>query len=109
MKSLLPMLLRAPLTWLVLSLAACGGGSGSGGSADSTGGAPTFAKSYGGPARDQATAAVPRPGGGYAFAGTINDRGAGSGRINGLLGDGREGDLWITALDAFGDVQWQRS
>ncbi|HSW26538.1 MAG TPA: hypothetical protein VLJ62_27540, partial [Burkholderiaceae bacterium] len=105
MKNLLPTLLRTPLAWLALSLAACGGGSGP----DNSGGAPTFAKSYGGPARDQATAAVPRPGGGYAFAGTLNNRGSGSGRISGLFGDGREGDLWVTALDAFGDVQWQRS
>jgi len=105
MKTLLHTLLRTPLAWLALSLAACGGGNGT----DSAGGAPTFAKSYGGPARDHAAAAVTRPGGGYAFAGTLNNRLSGAGRINGLFGYGNEGDLWVTALDAFGDVQWQRS
>jgi outer membrane protein assembly factor BamB len=86
-------------------LASCGGAGGGQDPAAAT----TFAKSYGGPARDQATAAHPRPGGGYLFAGTLNNRGAGSGRINGLVGAGYEGDVWVSALDDNGEVQWQRS
>lgn len=88
---------------LLVLLAACGGG---GGDNDW---APTFAKSYGGGARDQATAVQERPGGGFVFAGTVNHRGGGSGPTGFAVGTGFEGDVWVTTLDEAGDVQWQRA
>lgn len=91
---------------VVLWLAGCnsGGGGGDGGA-----GAVTFAKSYGGPAREQATAAKPRPRGGYIFAGTWNNRGSGTGQASQIETEGSEGDFWVVALDEFGDIEWQRS
>src|SRR5690606_12898190 len=91
------------------------GGSGSGGSSGEDTGpggqpaAPTWAKSFGGPARDYAAAGAARPGGGYVVAGTWNQRGAGLGRIGEPEPLGVESDAWVIALDAFGDVEWQRT
>jgi hypothetical protein len=91
------------------AITACGGGDDGDNSAGNASAAATFAKSYGGPARDQATTARPRPAGGFVFGGTINSRGAGNGLITGTADIGHEGDFWIAALDASGDMQWQRS
>src|SRR5690606_24021124 len=50
-----------------------------------------------------------RPDGGYVVAGTWNQRGAGLGRIGQPEPLGVESDAWVIALDAFGDVEWQRT
>ena len=71
----------------------CGGSSGGG----DRGGAVTFSKSYGGPGSDEARAAIPTADGGYVFVGG-----------HGEEDDGAH-DLWISKLDANGDVQWQRA
>lgn len=89
--------------------AAGGGGGGEIGPDGSSRNALTWAKSYGGPAREQATAAMPRPSGGYVFAGAWDNRLAGGGRITGIDYEGSEGDFWVAALDEAGDIQWQRS
>lgn len=84
---------RAMLAVLAPLLAACTPAAGG------KGGAATFAKSYGGVARDRAVSGVPLPGGGYLFAGTTNERMAGEEPV--------EGDFWVVELDGLGNVNWQ--
>ena len=86
-----------------------GGGSDDGGSGGGVARAATWAKSYGGPAREQATAAAALADGGYIFGGIFNNRGFGGGRIFGFQGGGFDGDAWIVALDSLGDIRWQRT
>ena len=71
--------------------------------------AATWAKSYGGPAREQATAAAALADGGYILAGIFNNRGFGGGRVFGFQGGGFDGDAWIVGLDSLGDIRWQRT
>ena len=86
-----------------------GGGSDDGGSGGGVARAATWAKSYGGPAREQATAAAALADGGYIFGGMFNNRGSGGGRVFGFEGGGFDGDAWIVALDSLGDIRWQRT
>ena len=76
--------------------ASCGGGGGAGGNGNTS--ATTFSKSFGGPGSDEARAATPTADGGYVFVGGY-----------GGDGNGLEQDVWISKLDANGDVQWQRT
>lgn len=87
------LLAQAVALALVLVLAGCGGGGGGGGSDP---GAPvTFSKSYGGAGHDLARSAIGTSDGGYVFVGSVD----GSRSL--------AGDLWISKLDADGNVQWQ--
>lgn len=85
-------LARPILAGLPLFLCACPGAGSRGG------GAPTFSKSYGADAVDLATDAAPTPDGGYVLVGSFNGR-----RLDGDLVDE---DLWVSRLDAYGDVEW---
>jgi hypothetical protein len=70
-------------------------------SEDGTPAAPrgtTFSKSFGGDNWDAARAAIATSDGGYAFVGTVNS-----------TGDEGVGDLWISKLDANGNIDWQRA
>ncbi len=82
----------------VATIIASGSGGSSGGTDEQGNPIPadTWFKSFGGPNDDIAFSAVPTRGGGYAFAGMLND-------------NGRTGDLWLVKLDSLGDVQWQRA
>ncbi|MGH7179777.1 MAG: hypothetical protein ACREJC_20545, partial [Tepidisphaeraceae bacterium] len=83
----------------IASIIATGGGS-SGGTDENGNPLPpaaaTWFKSFGGPNDDIAYSAIATRDGGFAFAGMFND-------------NGQTGDLWLTKLDALGDVQWQRA
>lgn len=87
------------IAWLsttVLALGIAGCGAGSGGNAGSA--ATTFSKSFGGAGFDEARAAIATSDGGHVFVGAVG-------------GDSQGGstDLWISKLDAVGNVEWQRA
>ena len=93
-----------PAALLIAALCvSCGGTVGSGGTAGdrmAAGAAATFSKSFGGPGDDEARSAIPTSDGGYVFVGGVNEA---------CCSGTSDGQLWITKLDANGDVQWQRA
>ncbi len=74
-----------------------------------TSGEPTFSKSFGSPGDDSASKAIPTADGGFLVTGVYGasfdpalDGGEGS-------ADGTSGNLWAMKLDAYGDIQWNRT
>jgi outer membrane protein assembly factor BamB len=88
------------LAWL-LGPTGCGGGGGGGGA----GTAATFSRSFGGPGFDSASAAIATRDGGYLFVGQRD----GSVAPPTQAAEEADGDLWITKLDANGELEWQRA
>ena len=77
----------------------------SGSSSDSgSDGAATWSKSFGGDLSDSAAAAIPTADGGYLFVGNRDAVDEDSG----LRTAGSVGLLWVTKLDALGDIEWER-
>ncbi|MDF1837801.1 MAG: hypothetical protein P1V35_08035, partial [Planctomycetota bacterium] len=82
---------------------------GCGQSGSSSSGNPTFSKSYGSPGDDLANKAIPTNDGGFLMTGVY-----GASFQPGLEGsegslDGTSGNLWAMKLDAYGDIQWNRT
>lgn len=73
-----------------------------GGPSRSTDGAPTWSKSFGGELSDNVASAIPTADGGYLFVGN-RDAVAGPG----TSAVANVGPLWVTKLDARGDIQWE--
>lgn len=93
---------RAAFCALILvSAAGCSGGGGGGG-------APTFSKSFGGLGDDGALRATPTSDGGYLMTG-FHGGALGAARALSGLKDHDGGQLWVTRLDAYGDVVWDRT
>ncbi len=74
-----------------------------------TSGEPTFSKSFGSPGDDSANKAIPTADGGFLVTGVYGasfdpglDGGEGS-------ADGTSGNLWAMKLDAYGDIEWNRT
>ena len=90
------------LLLLCLVITACGSSSPVGGlpaNPNEARGAPTWAKSFGGPENDTADSAIPTADGGYFFVGTRDASGI----------DAHFGTLWAVKLSASGDVDWERA
>jgi hypothetical protein len=94
--------LGAALLLAAAGITSCGGGGG-GGSSDAT----TFSKSFGGPGFDVARAAIPTSDGGSVFVGTRDGTLRLPNRVD--LDALADGDLWVSKLDANGNLEWQRA
>ncbi len=107
------LLIRASPAAIALLLAGCPSGSSPPPPPNDDGTPPpvsatTFSKSYGGVGVDEARAAVPTNDGGFVFVGVRDaDAGVGSDFVDPRAFAG--GDVWISKLDANGNVEWQRA